>query len=147
MRATAIALLMSMAPEPEPEKASPGSIAGAVLVAVGIASAVTGGVMVLVGVVGDTEDDGIFRATCTVGKPCGNTCIEVSDTCHIPTGDAGGGYQEHEKVPGSVGIAGVVLAFGGLALATAGTFVLAKHGAPRRQRRLVLTGNGLAVKF
>jgi len=25
---------------------------------------------------------------CTIGKPCGDTCITVTDTCHVPPGCA-----------------------------------------------------------
>lgn len=28
--------------------------------------------------------------TCTVGKPCGNACISVADTCHIGSSSGGG---------------------------------------------------------
>jgi hypothetical protein len=41
-----------------------------------------------------------FAKVCTVGKPCGNTCISQSDTCHI----GGGGVTTPITTPGQPGI-------------------------------------------
>jgi hypothetical protein len=36
---------------------------------------------------------------CTVGKACGNTCIERSDTCHVPTGCACNALTSEPELP------------------------------------------------
>jgi hypothetical protein len=59
---------------------------GVGLTAPGAVATGVGAIMSFVGLAmlsgpGGYTDDG---PNCTVGKPCGDTCIEMSDTCHIP---------------------------------------------------------------
>lgn len=50
---------------------------------------------------------------CTTGKPCGNTCIEVSDVCRVGQGAAKYDYNE-KAIAASVamGVAGVIFVLG-----------------------------------
>ena len=87
----------------------------------------------------DAGEDG---PNCTIGKPCGQTCIEQSDNCTIPPPDPGG----ITSMPGF--ITGMVLAPIGLGTAIIGGALMAKNPKPSAVT-LRPAGNGgtLRVRF
>lgn len=117
----------------------------------GIATAVVGVVASIVGwsllgaALQDDDGDGVFRDVCTVGKPCGNTCIEVSDTCHIPTGGGTPGAQYGDTIPRAVPIVGTTLVVLGPVLLVTGVVLAIR--SPPRTRRVTVTGTGVLVRF
>lgn len=74
------------------------------------------------------------RDVCTVGKPCGNACISVSDTCEIGSGGSGS--------PGSTRVTPVGWAVAGAFFAVGFGLILASIIAPLRlQPRRVACGS------
>jgi hypothetical protein len=101
---------------------------------------------------GGDDIDG-FRDQCTIGKPCGDTCIEVSDVCHVGGGGVGGGG---ELRPGVL-IAGVSIAVLGIGLLVGSVLAARRskeageHASDLRRRRdpgrLTFGPSGLRVRF
>jgi hypothetical protein len=117
------------------------------LVVPGALASLTGLALVIVGTAGGGSAS---RKTCTVGKPCGETCIEVSDTCHIggsQDGDDGGDMN-----PVLIGVGAAVAAVGvGMLIGSIFAFRRSRDAAYNaRTRGLVrvgVEGGGLSVRF
>ena len=111
--------------------------AGIGMVAGGSVATVVGLIAIIASV--DAGEDG---PNCTIGKPCGQTCIEQSDNCTIPPPDPGG----ITSMPGF--ITGMVLAPIGLGTAIIGGALMAKNPKPSAVT-LRPAGNGgtLRVRF
>ena len=145
MQIIALSILLAIAPPRERPNARRN--AGIVLLVVGVVATIVGGSL-LGAAYQDESGDGLFRDTCVKGKPCGDTCIELSDTCHIPSGTPmpmRRGEEIGDTVPMGVPISGIALLSVGPVMAFAGWWMIAVDKA--RKRQVVVTGNGLVVKF
>jgi hypothetical protein len=133
---------------PQSRSRSKASVAaGGTLVGVGLAALVAG--LVLLGESGLSNGAGEtgngFGGTgpnCTVGKPCGATCISVEDTCHIGSTDGGSSLRAENP---DLATAGGVLIFPiSAALVVTGSVLLVKG---RQHSALTVTPTGLSLKF
>lgn len=113
-------------------------ITGGILLGVGIAGIVAGAVLMVVGA-GDPPPSA--GPTCTTGKRCGQTCIELSDTCHIDSATA---TDDYRKFNPTMVWSGGALAAVGLGLITGGAYAIGKG---RSQPRLTIAPTGLVLRF
>lgn len=133
---------VTVAARPKERHAGDGlMVGGAVMLGVGVLALGTGIALIAVG--GGGGGGGGSGPMCTIGKPCGNTCIEISDTCHV--GTSGSGTVATESNPGMVG-GGAALMGVGLGL-TIGGGVMFLRGSWRANGMITLTPTGVGVRF
>lgn len=137
------ALRVGALPQP-PDRSRALMIAGGTSLGVGLATLLTGAVLLGAGL-GSSGGGSIGGGpNCTIGKPCGDTCISVNNTCHIgSTGSSTGGAVRTEKTGFVIG-GGVLIFPISVALITTGSVLLARAD---QSRALTLTPTGIAVSF
>lgn len=109
-------------------------IPGAILAAAG------GGLLIGSMSTGTPVDDG--GPECMMGKRCGDTCIEVTDTCHM------GDPRQRTNVDVALLGAGVALLAIGAGLLIGGSFTLKRWAEARAAKfRITGTGAGIEVRF
>lgn len=109
-------------------------IGGAVMVGLGVIALGSGVAMVAIGGGGGTTGP-----TCTMGKRCGNTCIELSDTCHVSATP-----NTTKSDPGLVG-GGVALIAVGVGMTVGGGVMIVRGN--RQPTRITLGPGSLSVQF
>jgi hypothetical protein len=140
--------------EPTPSSPDPAAEAahfqqvGVGLVIPGSIAAALGIVLVAVGVGGG----GSSSKNCSTGKRCGNTCIEMTDVCHIPSGDgesrSGGGIRPRMMISGGVvALVGIGLIIGSVFAFRRATRARERVGAGRRSVWLEPTVRGWMLRF
>jgi hypothetical protein len=110
---------------------------GGVLVGLGAVAFIVGVVMAVAGGADPAIDTG---PDCSIGKPCGNTCIEWADTCSIPSTPSSGSRDEGNL---GVSITGLVLATGSAVPIVLGAVQLVQA----RNIVIAATPSGLVVRF
>lgn len=109
---------------------------------VGIGLMVPGAVAVALGavLVGVGAGGSSSPKNCSVGKRCGDTCIEMTDVCHIPAGGAagsgGGGIRP------SMLISGAVLAALGIGFIIGSVFAFRRATRARERKSGIRVGRG-----
>jgi hypothetical protein len=150
MKALTLLLALSLAappsnPEANRQRALTARKAGGwSLELAGGASFIGGVAMIALGAGGGVS--GANRRNCTVGKPCGNTCISVDKTCHLTPGPTQTSSEADPPRPGLVW-GGIGLAAVGVTMVIIGTTLLVRDPPWMSVVNLELGPSSLTLHF